>query len=130
MLTLGIETSCDETSAAVTDGRKVLSNCVTSSVHLHSRFGGVVPEIASRYHVEYINYVLSSALKKAGKRLDDIELVSVTRGPGLVGALLIGISAAKAISYAIKVPLIGVNHVVAHLYSIFLGAESDAKFPL
>lgn len=129
MLALGIESSCDETSAAVTDGRRVLSNCVTSSVRLHSKFGGVVPEIASRHHVEYINYVLTRALKDAGKALEDIELVAVTRGPGLVGALLIGVSAAKAISYALQVPLIGVNHVIAHLYSIFLDAKNDAKFP-
>jgi N6-L-threonylcarbamoyladenine synthase len=129
MLTLGIETSCDETGIAVTDGGSVLSNCVTSSVHLHSRYGGVVPEIASRYHVEYIAYVLSSALKASRKRLEDIELVAVTRGPGLVGALLVGVSMAKALAYSLGVPLIGVNHVLAHMYSVFLDEEAPPEFP-
>ncbi len=129
MLTLGIETSCDETSASITDGKKVLSNIVSSSVHLHKRYGGVVPEIASRYHVEYINYVILEALKEAGRPLKDVRLVAVTKGPGLVGALLIGIQAAKAISYALGVPIIGVNHVLAHLYSAFLGQHNGIRFP-
>ena len=128
-MTLGIESSCDETSVALTEGRRVLANCVTSSVHLHSKYGGIVPEIASRYHVEYISYVLSSALKDAKKKLKDVELVAVTRGPGLIGALLIGVSTAKALSYALGVPLIGVNHVLAHIYSIFLGRKSEVRFP-
>ncbi len=129
MLTLGIETSCDETSVALTDRRRVLSNCVTSSLRLHAKFGGVVPEIASRYHVEYINYVLASALRRAKKRLADVELVAVTKGPGLVGALLIGVSAAKALSLALGAPLVGVNHVLAHLYSVFLDHAARPKFP-
>ena len=129
MVTLGIETSCDETAIAVTDGRCVLANCVTSSVHLHSRYGGVVPEIASRHHVEYIDYVLSRALKDSGKDLKDIKLVAVTRGPGLVGALLVGVSMAKAISYALGIPLIGVNHVVAHMYSVFFNKDAPSEFP-
>ncbi|MFH1995955.1 MAG: tRNA (adenosine(37)-N6)-threonylcarbamoyltransferase complex transferase subunit TsaD [Candidatus Omnitrophota bacterium] len=130
MLTLGIETSCDETSVAVTSGGNVLSNEVSSSVHLHRQYGGVVPEIASRYHVEYINDVLGKALKDAGKRLEEMRLVAVTRGPGLVGSLLIGIQEAKAISFALNIPIIGVNHVLAHLYSIFLGEKKRGlKFP-
>ncbi len=129
MITLGIETSCDETAIAVTDGRRVLSNCVTSSVHLHSRYGGVVPEIATRHHVEYISQVLSCALRHAGKKAKDIELVSVTRGPGLVGALLIGVSMAKAMSYALGIPLVGVNHVLAHMYSVFFTEKAPPRFP-
>jgi len=128
MITLGIETSCDETSVAITSGRKVLSNVVTSSVHLHKKYGGVVPEIASRYHVEYIVEVLESALKCSGKSLKSVDLVAVTNGPGLVGALLTGISLAKAMSYSLGVPLIGVNHILAHLYSSFL-TEKDLSFP-
>ncbi|MFC1590621.1 tRNA (adenosine(37)-N6)-threonylcarbamoyltransferase complex transferase subunit TsaD [Candidatus Omnitrophota bacterium] len=130
MLTLGIETSCDETSVALTDGKKVLSNAVTSSVHLHSRFGGVVPEIASRHHVEYINHVLSKALKASKAGLKDVRLVAVTKGPGLVGSLLVGIQEAKAISYALKVPIIGINHILAHLYSVFMdNGRKDLRFP-
>ncbi|MFH0764455.1 MAG: tRNA (adenosine(37)-N6)-threonylcarbamoyltransferase complex transferase subunit TsaD [Candidatus Omnitrophota bacterium] len=140
MLTLGIETSCDETSVSVTRGVKVLSNIVTSSVHLHKKYGGVVPEIASRYHVEFIIEVLKAALKSSKKDLDDMKLVAVTNGPGLVGALLVGISLAKSISYSLGLPIIGVNHILAHLYSSFLNPvrkkfsngvnESDKpKFP-
>jgi len=128
-LTLGIETSCDETGAAVTSGRRVLSNVVTSSLHLHKKYGGVVPEIASRYHVEYIVEVVKEALKTAGKGISDIDLVAVTSGPGLVGALLTGISFAKALSYSRRIPLIGANHVLAHLYSAFLNEGEVPKFP-
>lgn len=129
MLTLGIETSCDETSVSVTEGKAVLSNIVSSSVHLHSKYGGVVPEIASRFHVEYIIDVLEKALRDSGKSLHDMELIAVTNGPGLVGALLTGISLAKSLSYALKVPIIGVNHVLAHLYSAFLSKENTPTFP-
>ena len=129
MLTLGIETSCDETSVSVTEGKRVLSNIVSSSVHLHKLYGGVVPEIASRFHVEYIIEVLSQALKGSGKKLSDIGLVAVTNGPGLVGALLVGISLAKSISYSLKVPIIGVNHILAHLYSALLSDGEKPEFP-
>jgi len=130
MLTLGIETSCDETSVSVTRGKRVFSNVVTSSVHLHKRYGGIVPEIASRYHVEYIIEVLSKALEHSGKGLKDIKLVAVTNRPGLVGALLIGVSLAKSISYSLKLPLVGVNHILAHLYSAFLNEEGNRpSFP-
>ncbi|MDP3730672.1 MAG: tRNA (adenosine(37)-N6)-threonylcarbamoyltransferase complex transferase subunit TsaD [Candidatus Omnitrophota bacterium] len=128
MLTLGIETSCDETSVAVTDCRNVLSNIVSSSVHLHKRYGGVVPEIASRFHVEYILEVLDKALGCSGKRLKDIKLIAVTNGPGLVGALLTGVSLAKSLSLSLQVPMIGVNHVLSHLYSAFLN-DGTPGFP-
>jgi len=129
MLTLGIETSCDETSVSVTSGRTVLSNIVSSSVHLHKKYGGVVPEIASRFHVEFILEVLDKALKDSRKRLADIGLIAVTNGPGLVGALLTGISLGKSLSYSLNVPLIGVNHVLAHLYSSFLNDKDVPGFP-
>lgn len=129
ILTLGIETSCDETSVSVTRGKRVLSNIISSSVHLHKKYGGVVPEIASRFHVEFILEVLDEALKKSGRRLKDIELIAVTNGPGLVGALLTGISLGKALSYSLKVPLVGVNHVLAHLYSAFLNDGPQPAVP-
>ena len=129
MLTLGLETSCDETSASVTEGSKVLSNIVSSSVHLHKEYGGVVPEIASRFHVEYILEVLRKALEDSGKDLKNIKLIAVTNGPGLVGALLSGISLAKSISYSLDKPLVGVNHILAHLYSSFLNEKDKPEFP-
>ncbi|MFA4981161.1 MAG: tRNA (adenosine(37)-N6)-threonylcarbamoyltransferase complex transferase subunit TsaD [Candidatus Omnitrophota bacterium] len=129
MLTLGIETSCDETGVSVSEGRSVLSNEVSSSVHLHKKYGGVVPEIASRYHVEYISEVMAGALKDSGKGLKDIKLIAVTNGPGLVGALLIGISMAKSLSYCLDLPIIGVNHILAHLYSSFLNEDDRPEFP-
>ena len=100
-LVLGIETSCDETSAAVVaDGKELLSNVISSQMELHRRFGGVVPEVASRRHVERMTAIIQEALDQAGVRLDDLSAVAVTQGPGLVGALLIGVSAAKALSFA------------------------------
>ncbi|MCM8782676.1 MAG: hypothetical protein NC828_06495, partial [Candidatus Omnitrophica bacterium] len=96
MITLGIETSCDETAIAVLKHREVLSNAVFSSMHLHKRYGGVVPEIATRYHIEVINYVLKEALRTARINLKNLDLISVTQGPGLIGALLVGIAFAKA----------------------------------
>ena len=124
MLTLGIETSCDETSVSISEGTIVLSNIVSSSVHLHKIYGGVVPEIASRFHVEYAIEVLSKALDLSGKKLGDMKLVAVTNGPGLVGALLVGISVAKSIAYSLDLPLVGVNHILAHLYSAFLNDKT------
>jgi len=129
MKTLGIETSCDETSASVTEGKRVLSCVISSSVEMHKKYGGVVPEIASRYHVEYIVEVVDRALRASKKRLGDIALISVTNGPGLVGALLTGISFAKALSLARQKPIIGVNHVLAHLYSAFLDESISPRFP-
>lgn len=126
MLVLGIETSCDETSISVVRAKKVLSNVVTSSVKLHEKFGGVVPEVACRHHVEYILHVLGRSLKEAGVKLKDLDLISVTYGPGLVGALLVGITLAKSLSFSLKIPLVGVNHLVAHVYSNMLDKKSPA----
>ena len=113
---LAIETSCDETAAAVVkDGRTVLSNIISSQVPLHTMYGGVVPEIASRKHVEKINPVITEALKKANMTLEEIDAIAVTYGPGLVGSLLVGLSAAKAMAYAAGKPLIGVHHIEGHV---------------
>ena len=121
MYTLGIETSCDETAVAVIDKKEnILANIVTSSILLHKKFGGIIPEIACRFHVEYIGYCLEKAKKAAKISLKDINLITVTSGPGLVGALLIGISFAKSLSWSLKVPLIGVNHLQAHIYAALM----------
>ncbi len=129
MLVLGIETSCDETGASVVrDGKTVLSNAVASSLDFHKKYGGVVPEIATRYHLEVINYLIKDSLKKAKARLTDVDLIAVTRGPGLVGALLVGISFAKSLSYSLDIPLVGVNHLWSHIYSGLIG-RPDVKFP-
>ncbi len=118
---LAIESSCDETAAAVVvDGRKVLSNVISSQIALHTLYGGVVPEIASRKHVEKINPVITEALKTAGVTLDEIDAVAVTYGPGLVGSLLVGVSAAKAIAYAKNKPLIGVHHIEGHVSANYI----------
>ena len=126
---LGIETSCDETAAAVVDdGRDVLSSVVSSQVDLHARFGGVVPEIASRAHVELVNPVIAEALVEAGADLDGIDAVAACHGPGLAGALLVGVSAAKAIALVADVPYIGVNHLEAHLHAAWL-EQPDLQVP-
>jgi N6-L-threonylcarbamoyladenine synthase len=124
MRVLGIETSCDETAVAVVeDGQKLLSNLLASQVHLHEKFGGVVPEVAARAHVENINPLITMALTEAGMWVMDIDAVAVTVGPGLVGALLVGIAAAKAVALALDVPFIGVNHLEGHIYANFLNRE-------
>jgi N6-L-threonylcarbamoyladenine synthase len=129
MLVLGIETSCDETAISlVENGRKILSNTVASSLHLHKKYGGVVPEIATRYHVELINYVLAQAQSKAKVKLSDVDVVAAVYGPGLVGALLIGLSVAKVMSLALDVPLVGVNHLQAHVYAAMM-SKHRVKFP-
>lgn len=113
---LAIESSCDETAAAVVmNGRDVLSNVISSQIDLHTLYGGVVPEIASRKHIENINYVIEKALKEAECTLDDIDAIGVTYGPGLVGALLVGVAEAKAISFAKQIPLVGVHHIEGHI---------------
>lgn len=118
---LGIETSCDETAAAVVvNGRDVRSNVISSQVPLHTLYGGVVPEIASRKHVEKINQVIEAALKEASVTLDDVDAIAVTYGPGLVGALLVGVSAAKAVSYARNIPLVGVHHIEGHISANYI----------
>jgi N6-L-threonylcarbamoyladenine synthase len=120
-LTLGIETSCDETAAAVIkDGREILSNVVLSQIDIHRKYGGVVPEIASRHHIEAIFPVIQEALQQADVELADIEVIAVTYGPGLVGSLLVGIAAAKALAFAAQKPLVGVNHIEGHIYANFL----------
>ncbi|WP_232699932.1 tRNA (adenosine(37)-N6)-threonylcarbamoyltransferase complex transferase subunit TsaD [Brevibacillus daliensis] len=126
---LGIETSCDETSAAIIqDGTKILSNVIASQAEIHKRFGGVVPEVASRCHVESITLTIEEALQEADKTWDDISAIAVTYGPGLVGALLVGVAAAKAISFAKGIPLIGVHHIAGHIYANRLVEEME--FPL
>ncbi|WP_231705654.1 tRNA (adenosine(37)-N6)-threonylcarbamoyltransferase complex transferase subunit TsaD [Effusibacillus lacus] len=125
-LILGIETSCDETSAAVLrGGREVLSNIISSQVEIHRQFGGVVPEVASRRHVENVAVVVNEALAKAGVGLGDLSAVAVTYGPGLVGALLVGVTAGKAIAYAKSIPLIGVHHIAGHIYANFLAGGME-----
>ncbi|MBR6344395.1 MAG: tRNA (adenosine(37)-N6)-threonylcarbamoyltransferase complex transferase subunit TsaD, partial [Lachnospiraceae bacterium] len=121
VLILSIESSCDETSAAVVkNGRQVLSNVIHSQIDLHTLYGGVVPEIASRQHIEKINQVIRKALLEAGVTLDDITAIAVTYGPGLVGALLVGVSAAKAIAFATGKPLIGVHHIEGHICANYI----------
>jgi len=129
MIILGIESSCDETAAAVViDGKKILSNIIYSQIDVHSKFGGVVPELASRRHVESIIPVVEEALRVAGLSLDDIEGVAVTRGPGLVGSLLVGLSVAKSIAYVKGIPMVGVHHIEGHISAIFL-EEQTPDFP-
>src|SRR5436309_7859229 len=118
---LGIETSCDETAAAVvTRDGAIRSNVVASQAELHARFGGVVPEVASRRHLELISPVVREALHRAGASLDDVDRIGVTRGPGLIGALLVGLSAAKALAWARRVPLVPVDHLHGHVASLYL----------
>ena len=120
-ITLAIETSCDETSCAVLEGgRNVLSNVISSQIEIHRKFGGVVPEVASRKHIENINLIIQQALDEANIGFKDVDVVGVTRGPGLVGALLVGISAAKSIAYALDKPLIGVNHMEGHIAANYI----------
>jgi N6-L-threonylcarbamoyladenine synthase len=127
---LGIETSCDETAAAVVeDGVRILSNAVSSQVEIHARYGGVVPEVASRQHLLAILPIIRQALEKAGIDLDGLDGVAVTHGPGLAGSLLVGANAAKAIAFARGLPLIGVNHLEAHMYANWLAGQSPV-FPL
>ena len=119
MLVLGIESSCDETAAAVVkDGRKILSSVISSQIELHKPFGGVMPELASREHLEKIEPVVDEALEKAGVSLADIDAVAVTQGPGLVGSLLVGVCYAKALAFGLDIPFIGVNHIEGHVFSI------------
>ena len=118
---LAIESSCDETAASVVkNGRCVLSNVISSQIELHKLYGGVVPEIASRKHIEKINQVIEEALSQAELTLDDMDAVGVTYGPGLVGALLVGVAEAKAISYAKKLPLVGVHHIEGHISANYI----------
>jgi len=125
---LGIESSCDETSAAVVeDGKKLLSNVVASQISTHTKYGGVVPEVASRMHVESIIPVIEEALEKADINFDDVDGIAVTQGPGLIGSLLVGLASAKSLAFSLDKPLLGVNHLEAHISAIHL--ENDVDFP-
>jgi N6-L-threonylcarbamoyladenine synthase len=128
--TLGIETSCDETAVAVVeDGLTIRSNLLSSQHEIHGRFGGVVPELASRAHLERINALLDGALGEAGSTWKDVDAVAVTRGPGLAGALLVGLATAKAVALALDAPMVAVNHLEGHIYANFLehGRPHDAR---
>jgi len=130
MLILGVETSCDETAAAVVrDGREVMSNAVASQDELHAKFGGVVPEVACRAHIETITHLIGEALSEAGVRPDDLDAVAAVNGPGLVGALLIGLTAAKTFAWCHKLPLVPVNHVAAHVYAANL-LPGEIEYPV
>ncbi|MFH1288991.1 MAG: tRNA (adenosine(37)-N6)-threonylcarbamoyltransferase complex transferase subunit TsaD [bacterium] len=129
MYILGIETSCDETAAAVVNGKKeLLSNVVFSQLRVHKPYGGVVPEFASRNHLKKINIVISQAVEKAGIKLSDLSAIAVTCTPGLIGSLLIGISTAKALAYALNIPLVGINHLYGHIYANYIN-DNRKKFP-
>jgi len=128
VLVLGIETSCDETAAAlVADGKSVLSSIVASQIDLHAKFGGIVPEVAARKHVETIGYVIKEAIDSANKTPSEIEAIAVTSKRGLVGSLLVGVAAAKSLAYALKVPLIGIHHVEGHIFANIL---SNPQMPI
>jgi len=130
ILILGLETSCDETAAAVVeDGSRIICSLIASQVEIHSRFGGVVPEIASRRHLETINELVDRALTEASINLQDLDAVAVSNGPGLVGPLLVGVATAKALAYAARLPLVAVNHLEAHLYANFLTGHA-IDYPL
>lgn len=121
MITMGIESSCDETAVSIIkDGREILSNTIFSQIKTHKKYGGVVPEIASREHLQAINYVVKASLEEANKEFKDIDLIAVTKGPGLVGALLVGISYAKGLALALDKPIIGVNHMEGHVCANYL----------
>lgn len=126
---LAIETSCDETAAALYDGRELLANVVSSQISIHRKYGGVVPEIASRHHLEQVNRLIDIALEEGKVSPADLSAVAVTYGPGLVGALLVGVSTAKALAYSLRLPLVGVNHIEGHIYANWLAGE-DWNFPL
>ena len=129
ILIMGIESSCDETSVSVVkNGREVLSNCINSQIKIHEEYGGVVPEIASRCHTEVINAIMKQALKEANVTLEEIDAIAVTQGPGLVGALLVGVSYAKGLSYVTGKPLVAVNHIEGHIAGNYL-THKDLKPP-
>lgn len=131
MLVLGIESTCDETAVAIVkDGKEIISNIVSSQIDLHAEFGGVVPELACRRHVDILIPVIQEALDKAGVSLEEIDVIAVAHGPGLIGAILIGLNSAKALSFALNKPLIGVNHIEAHLYASIMSEETPLSFPV
>ena len=128
MLVLGLETSCDETAAAVLkDGDTLLSNVINDQIGIHSKYGGIVPELAGRSHIDRVHRVIEEAVKEAGVQLRDLDLIAVTMGPGLIGSLLVGLNTAKGLSYGLNTPMIGVNHLEGHLLAIFL--QKKIQFP-
>ena len=128
MLVLGVESSCDETSVSVVrDGKEVLSNVINSQIKIHEKFGGVVPEVASRHHVYQVSMVFEEAFKVANVKPEDIDLVAVTEGPGLIGSLLVGLNAAKTFAMMYNKPIIGVHHLAGHIYANAI--EHEMKFP-
>ena len=128
MLVLGLETSCDETAAAVLkDGDTLLSNVIYEQIGIHSKYGGIVPELAGRSHIDRVHRVIEEAVQKAGAQLRDLDLIAVTMGPGLIGSLLVGLNTAKGLSYGLNTPMIGVNHLEGHLLAIFL--QKKMQFP-
>jgi N6-L-threonylcarbamoyladenine synthase len=130
-LILGIETSCDETAAAVIeDGHHQLSNVIASQIDLHAQYGGVFPEVAARAHIEAIGFVVEEALDRAHVGLDSIDAIAVTQGPGLVGSLLVGINYAKGLALGSGLPLLGINHLEGHIYSLWVDAEQSIEFPI
>ena len=134
MRVLGIETSCDETAVAVVeDGRQILSNVIASQVEMHARYGGVVPEVASRQHILEIVPVVEATLRQGRLTWKDIDAITVTKGPGLAGALLVGVNAAKALAFGRDLPLVGINHLEGHIYANWLEGDDpqrDPGFPL
>src|SRR5436853_3429995 len=127
---LGIESSCDETAAAVVaDGREILSSAVASQIDIHRKYGGVVPELASREHLRQIVPVVREALAQAGMKLSDVDAIGVTQGPGLVGALLVGITYGKTLAQALSKPLVPVNHLEGHVHAVFLEAHKAGRAP-
>ena len=121
LVVLGIETSCDETSCAIVkNGREVLSNVINSQIDIHTEYGGVVPEIASRCHTEVINQIMKQSLKEANMKMENIDVIACTYGPGLVGALLVGVSYAKGLAFAENKPLVGVNHIEGHIAANYI----------
>jgi N6-L-threonylcarbamoyladenine synthase len=126
---LGIDTSCDETAAAIViDGKEIRSNIISSQIDLHEKYGGIVPELASRRHVESINYIIDQAVNEAGVSFDDVGAIAVTNRPGLIGALLVGVAAAKSLAYCHNLPLLGINHIEGHIYANFM-VHDELTFP-
>lgn len=129
MIVLGIESSCDETAAAIVkDGRQICSNIISSQIDIHKKYGGVVPEVASRKHIEMISYVVEEALREAKIDISDVDLVAATRGPGLIGSLLVGLSYAKALAFANDIDFVGVNHMEGHIAANYLDSDLNPPF--
>ncbi len=130
MLVLGIETSCDDTAVAVVrDGRDVLSSVATNQDAFHAKYGGIVPEIASRQHTALLSAAIEDALDRSGTTFDDVEGIAVTRGPGLIGSLVVGVATAKALAFALEKPLFGINHLHGHIFAAFLDCDDPPEYP-